>query len=45
MKTKLYYAIIDWIRYNYGSSEAEEPCYDIGSLVDMILNFFKGGEK
>lgn len=44
MKTKLYYAIIDWIRYNYGSSEAEEPCYDIESMVDMIIAFMKGGE-
>ena len=45
MKTKLYYAIIDWIRYNYGSSEAEEPCYDIESMVEMILKFIEGGEK
>ena len=28
--------MLEWIGSNYGSQEAEEPCYDIGTLAGHI---------
>lgn len=30
-------AIFDWIGYNYGSSEKEEPCYNIYEMSKAIV--------
>lgn len=45
IKDKLYYAILDWIGYNYGSQEKEDPCYDISSMVDMIIETLRKEER
>ena len=40
MKYMLNRYITNWIRDNFGESEAEEPCYNIEYLSDAILERF-----
>lgn len=45
MRDKILNAILLWIGNNYGSQEMEDPCYDIESMVDEIMQVIEGGEE
>ncbi|MBO7615027.1 MAG: hypothetical protein J6T15_04965 [Bacilli bacterium] len=38
LKKALVSSITDWIDDNYGSTEADEPCYNMKKLVDTIID-------
>lgn len=37
MRNKIYNALLNWIGYNYGSQEMEEPSYNIEEIIDSIV--------
>lgn len=41
----LEFALFDYIEENYGESEALDPCYDMGELVNFIETKFDVKEK
>lgn len=45
MRDKILNAILLWIGYNYGSQEMDDPCYDIESMVNVIMQVIEGGEE
>ena len=42
MKDNIYDFLYQWVGKNYGTQEAEDPCYDLetlaGALVDKFFN-------
>lgn len=46
MRDNIYEFLYRWVGKNYGTQEAEDPCYDLGTLANELANeFFNGKDR